>query len=188
VILITIDWTAAATLALAAITVVLAGFTGWSAHEASRSVDEVRKDRELSARPVIVFRHESQSHGQPEKQISVLLANIGNGPALTCRFVAVHFARLGDSDGEPMAMKTAYHRWLPPLGPGAKEDIGVPQSIHALTDIALAGMQDELGWTEVVLCSDVLGQKHRYFRRFDGILQWESDAGAKRPLPWTAGW
>jgi hypothetical protein len=208
VIVLAIDWVAAGTIALAVVgtlgvvvNVVLVRATDKLAREATKQglaadreaqgtldmVTEVRKDRELGVRPVLVFLHKPETHGDPPKQVPVAVANIGTGPAITCWFAAVYLAPL-TSRGETVFLRTAYFLPMQPLRVGAEASLGAPQSTHDLIDVALKGLKEEAGWTELVLCADILGHKHRFFRRSNGADEWDSDILKQAPPTWTEGW
>jgi hypothetical protein len=183
VILVAIDWTEGAAL----LTGLLALTTFALAVVTYGMVRETRVDRRLGIRPVLTLRHAPEPREDPPKLVSFTVANIGNGPALTCWVAVIHLRPLVSRE-ETSFMKTAYYLSLAPVSVGKEVANGAPQSTTALIDVGLIGLSNEAGWTEVVLCRDVLGNKHRFSRRPSGSEIWETDIDHKKPPAWAKGW
>jgi hypothetical protein len=181
--LLAIDWSEGAALLtglLAISTFILAAVT-------YGMVRETRVDRRLGMRPLFAVRHSPEPREDPPKLVTVTVGNIGMGTALACWLGVVHLRALVSGE-ETVYMKTAYYLSLPSLPVGSNDVYSAPQSTEALIDVGMSGLSDEPGWTEVVLCRDVLGNKHRFYQRPGGREEWETDADYKKAPEWVKGW
>jgi hypothetical protein len=167
-------------------------FYNWKMCRESRdnNVNNLRAaqlDRELGWKPHLAFNNDQiKLHMTVQRTVSV--SNIGKGPALECRYVG----RL--SDGQ----RTHYLR-APLFAVGAEAELKTPrfvEELHAgdsgalkLAARAFSGLSDDEH--EVLLCSDVFGNRLRFVRGRplpDGPIKPSDAASRGRATAWWERW
>jgi hypothetical protein len=150
-------------------------------------IEEVRCDRELAVRPVLVFE-DGPPRSFAAAQFPVKVRNIGSGPSIDCQYVA----RDGIAHGSDRTIVDTHSRIFS-LAVGERRSFTAsnlsqdhsPRNLAQVFD--LAQTQGKFG-VETVTCRDQLG--HQYlFSRGAALPEIFHSDGRSQPAPaWARGW
>jgi hypothetical protein len=180
------NWT---TLVLAGATVIMAGATvwlgRWARNEAIATVrlgDESKRDRELAAQPHLSALWPTRRPFTLTESDAVFLTNAGAGPALGARYIG----RREDGFGLVSAA----------LDVAANEHV----EVHPTNSVRPKVAERMVSWTArqggdgqvagVIVCTDVLGARHRFLLRGDAfglpvVIRGERWASEEPTPPWA---
>lgn len=206
-ILLSIDWTAGSSIGLAIVTAagtIALAIVGALTYRANASLaqsdrqmlEEVRRDRELSVRPVIAFAYGQGKTLQPER-IAVRVRNIGKGPALTCQ----HWAAYGHrAPTAPTGVLSQTYFYCTPVfslaagdprhdqGSGPHTDLKDGKVPPPVSDLLPKASFEGTFQIEVLVYRDLFGNqcRHQYGKPI-ADPPYRPDSGKEKPS-WAEGW
>ncbi len=188
-----VTWSDLASFAVAGGTLVLAWITRRAVVEARRASEaardegqatlaiatEAHRDRELTWRPVLTWEVTDQTAaGSATWAETVVIKNVGHGPAIACEYVSVDDDRWAYRRGFALRAGEVVNLSAEALEPPWAEE---PQGLF---DPAAGARRTghRPNRMRVLMCSDILGRRWRFFEDFPP----ESVAGDEpNPPPWA---
>ena len=188
-----VTWSDLASFAVAGGTLVLAWITRRAVVEARRAsvaardegqatlaiATEAHRDRELAWRPVLTWEVTGvTAAGSGTWAETVVIKNVGNGPAIDCEYVSLDNDRFVYRRGFALRAGEVVELSIEASeAPWEKEPQGL---FDPATGARRTGRRPNR--MRVVMCSDILGRRWRFFEDFPP----ESVAGAEpNPPPWA---
>ncbi len=175
-----LSWSDFASFSVAGGTLALAWLTRRAVMEARRASDaareegqatlgiatETHRDRELAWRPVLTWEVTdlaTASGGEPEQAgVTVVVKNVGNGPAIGCEYVARDRGRCTYHRGFALSAGEVVELSIGASKPPWQQE---PQGLFdPATSTRLTGRRPRR--MQMLMCSDILGRRWRFFEDF----------------------